>query len=192
MRLYVHLMIGPSGSKGRTGAAAGLLGPPPRTMATFCSNIGRLTATGRVADAPVPASPGGAGFVCGTRLPGLMAPCAGQPTMVEARRRTCARGIRGRCSRAEEMFRCQWPAGPGYHHGPAGEGMRRFGYRANPLWTGRSENRVAVMPAMTEGQPEPTIAGCSPGRSRRCGGDMGEKGGYGGQQVGAASHTRRQ
>ena len=56
-------MIGPSGSKGRTGAAAGLLGPPPRTMATFCSNIGRLTATGRVADAPIPASSGRAG-VC--------------------------------------------------------------------------------------------------------------------------------
>ena len=37
--------------------------------------------------------------------------------------------------------------------------MRRFGYRANPLWTGRSESRVAAMPAMTEGQPEPTIAG---------------------------------
>ena len=72
LRLYIHLMIGPSGSKGRTGAAAGLLGPPPRTMATFCSNIGRLTATGRVADSPLPASPGGAGFVCGTRLPGLM------------------------------------------------------------------------------------------------------------------------
>ena len=28
-------MIGPSGSKGRTGAAAGSLGPPPRTMAPF-------------------------------------------------------------------------------------------------------------------------------------------------------------
>ena len=61
LRLYVHLMIGPSGPKGRTRAAAGLLGPPPRTMATFCSNIGRLTATGRVADAPIPASSGRAG-----------------------------------------------------------------------------------------------------------------------------------
>ena len=46
-------MIGPSGSNGKAGAAAGSLGPPPRTMATFCSNIGRLTATGRVADAPL-------------------------------------------------------------------------------------------------------------------------------------------
>ena len=27
------------------------------------------------------------------------------------------------------MFRCQWPAGPGYHHGPAGEGMERLDYR---------------------------------------------------------------
>ena len=55
-------MIGPSGSKGRPGAAAGLPGPPPRAMASFCSNIGRLTATGRVADAPIPASPGRSGL----------------------------------------------------------------------------------------------------------------------------------
>ena len=58
----------------------------------------------------------------------------------------------------------------------------------------RSErkHRVAVMPAMPEGQPAPTIAGRSPYPCRPCGGDMGEKGGYRGQQVGAASHTRRQ
>ena len=37
----------------------------------------------------------GQGFICGIRLPGLMAPCAGQPTMVEARRRTCAKGDPG-------------------------------------------------------------------------------------------------
>ena len=53
-------MIGPSGSKGRTGAAAGLPGPPPRTMSIFV--VTRLTATGRVADAPLPASPGRAGL----------------------------------------------------------------------------------------------------------------------------------
>ena len=49
--------------------------------------------------------------------------------MVEARRRMCARGIRGRCSRAEEMFRCQWPSGAGYHHGPAGKDVERLDYR---------------------------------------------------------------
>ena len=54
-------MIGPSGSNGKAGAAAGSLGPPPRTMATFCSNIGRLTATGRVADAPLRSWTGRAG-----------------------------------------------------------------------------------------------------------------------------------
>ena len=36
-----------------------------------------------------------------------------------------------------------------------------------PPWTGRSGNRVAAMPAMTEGQPEPAIAVRSPGRRRR-------------------------
>ena len=118
-----------TGSKGSTGAAAGLLGPPPRTMATFCSNIGRLTATGRVADAPLGSWTGRSGFVCRIRLPGLMVPCAGQPTMVEARRKTSAQGIRGRCSRGEDMCRYQWPAGSGSYHGPAGGGMSHFDYR---------------------------------------------------------------
>ena len=90
-------MIGPSGSKGRTGAAAGLLGPPPRTMATFCSNIGRLTATGRVADAPIPASPGRAGELSMESVYRIDGAMRWQPTMVEARRRTSAQGIRGRC-----------------------------------------------------------------------------------------------
>ena len=122
-------MIGPSGSKGRTGAAAGLLGPPPRRCRTFCSNIGRLTATGRVADAPIPASPGRSGICLRNPAARIDGACDGQPTMVEARRRMCARGIRGRCSRTEEMFRCQWPSGAGYHHGPAGKDVERLDYR---------------------------------------------------------------
>ena len=41
----------------------------------------------------------------------------------------------------------------------------------------RSErNPGRSIPAMTEGQPAPTIAGGSPYRCRRCGGDMGERG----------------
>ena len=51
-----------------------------------------------------------------------------------------------------------------------------FRLESQTPWTGRSENRVAVMPAMTEGQSEPTIAGCSPYRCRRCGGDMEDNG----------------
>ena len=159
---------------------------------TFWSNIGRLTATGRVADAPIPASSGRSGLCLrnpSTVTDGAMrwaADLGGSPP-----EGVCA-GNPGRCSRAARTFWCQWPAAPGYYHGPAGGGMRRFDWRAKPPWTGRSENRVAVMPAMTEGQPEPTFAGCGRYRCRPCGGDMGEKGGYRGQQVGAASHTRRQ
>ena len=56
-------MIGPFGSNGKAGAATGLPGTPPRTIPTLWSHIGRLTATGRVAGALIPASPGRAG-VC--------------------------------------------------------------------------------------------------------------------------------
>ena len=55
-------------------------------------------------------------------------------------------------------------------------GLEPLRLESQTPWTGRSETRVAAMPAMTEGQPAPTIAGCGPYRCRRCGGDMGERG----------------
>ena len=148
LRLYVHLMIGPSGSKGRTGAAAGLLGPPPRTMATFV--VTRLTATGRVADAPIPASPGRSGICLrnqAARTDGAMRWAAdhdGSPP-----EDVCA-GNPGRCSRVERTFRCQWPAAPGYYHGPAGKGMRRFNYRTKTA-VDRSERKPGRRNAGNDG-----------------------------------------
>ena len=46
-------MIDPFGLKSMAGAAAGLPGTPPRTMPALWGHSGRLTATGRVADAPL-------------------------------------------------------------------------------------------------------------------------------------------
>ena len=45
-----------------------------------------------------------------------------------------------------------------HYHGPAGKGTRHLDYRAKTA-VDRSErkHRVAVMPAMPEGQPEPTL-----------------------------------
>ena len=185
-------MIGPSGSKGRTGAAAGLQEPPPRTMSTFYSNIGRLTATGRVADAPIPASPGRSGLCLlnpSARTDGAMRWAADHGGSPPA---DVCEGNPGEVFPGREDVPVLLVFRVCHYHGPAGKGMRHFDYRTKPPWTGRSGNRVAVMPAMTEGQPAPTIAGCSPYPCRPCGGDMGEKGSYRGQQVGAGCHGLRQ
>ena len=86
-------MIGPSGSNGKAGAAAGLLGPPPRTMATFAVTLVASRQPDGLQAYRFQHCPVGPGGVYGIRFPGLMGPCDGQPTLVEARRRASAQGI---------------------------------------------------------------------------------------------------
>ncbi len=98
-------------------ARSGLMGRPGRRRACQERRPGRCRPLGvtvvaskqpdglqtrRLGHGPV-----GREAVCGIRLAGLMPPCDGQPTLVEARRRASAQGIQGRCSRTEERSRCQ-------------------------------------------------------------------------------------
>ena len=70
--------------------------------------------------------------------------------------------------------------------------MSHFDYRARTA-VDRSERKPGRRNAGNDGRSTgANHFGCGPYRRRRCGGDMGERGGYRGQQVGAASHAPRQ
>ena len=101
MSLFEFLMIGPFGSNGKTGAATGLPGKPPRTIPTLWGHSGLLTASGRVAGAQIPALPGMAEVYLrnpSARTDGAIRRATGHGGTC---RRTCAKGIWERCSRAE-------------------------------------------------------------------------------------------
>ena len=98
--------------------------------------------------------PVGRGSVCRILLPGLMAPCAGPPTLVEARRRACAKGIRGRCSRTEERSRCQrWTL------------SQRLPFRQRQLASNRPLNTRPCGPLRRGGCSRPPGRCPAPGRS---------------------------
>ena len=81
-------MIGPYESNGKAGAAMGLQESRPGR----CRSFGVTVIASRQPDGLLTRRfqhhQVGQGFVCRIRLPGLTPPYAGQPTMVDARRRT--------------------------------------------------------------------------------------------------------
>ena len=111
LRLYVHLMIGPSGSKGRTGAAAGLA----RTAAPDHGNFFAVTLVASRQPDGLPTrrflhrqvGQGSCPWNPSTVIDGAM---YWQPTMMETRRRASAQGIRVG-PRAEGTFGCYWSSG---------------------------------------------------------------------------------
>ena len=92
-------MIRPYRSDGKAGAATGLPGKPPRTIPALWGHSGATVVGSRHPDGLqahcVRHLPVEQRFICRIRLPGLMTPCDGQPTVGEARRRTCAKGDPG-------------------------------------------------------------------------------------------------
>ena len=73
MSLFEFLMIGPFGSNGKTGAATGLPGKPPRTIPALWGHSGATVVGSRHPDGlqahRFQHCPVGQRFICGIRLP---------------------------------------------------------------------------------------------------------------------------